>query len=94
MKVRPDRVAVRNDPPTATPGRRLACPLHSRRAQQPYASAEPAHGLGRGRSAENGSVDRRDWIGCGVRRCDGVPLPNDKWAQEIMSGNNWRALDP
>jgi hypothetical protein len=58
MKVLPDRVAVRNDPPTATPGRRLACPLHSRRAQQPYASAKPAHGLGRCRSAENGPVDR------------------------------------
>ena len=50
---------VRNDPPPRPPGRRLAYPLRSRRAQQPYASAEPAHGLGRGRSAENGSVDRR-----------------------------------
>ena len=55
----PDRASQRNDPRAAAARRRPACPLCSRRPQHPCASTEPAHGLGRGRSAENGSVDWR-----------------------------------
>jgi hypothetical protein len=97
MKVRPDRVAVRNDPPTATPGRRLACPLHSRRAQQPYASAKPAHGLGRCRSAENGPVDRcpTTLTGVGPRRLKEVrPRPSIKTSQLLMSRQSERRRRP
>ena len=58
-EVRPDCAAVQNDPRGAAARRRLACLLCSRYPQHPCASTEPAHGLGRGRSAEKGSVDRR-----------------------------------
>ena len=55
----PGSCSQRNDPRGAAARRRPACLLCSRRPQHPCASTEPAHGLGRGRSAENGSVDRR-----------------------------------
>ena len=89
--------ALRNDPPTATPGRRLACPLHSRRAQQPYASAKPAHGLGRCRSAENGPVDRcpTTLTGVGPRRLKEVrPRPSIKTSQLLMSRQSERRRRP
>ena len=54
-----DLVPLRNDPRGAAARRRPAYLLCSRRPQHPCASTEPAHGLGRGRSAENGSVDWR-----------------------------------
>ena len=72
--MRPDCAAVQNDPRGAAARRRPTCPLCSRCPQHPCASTEPAHGLGRGRGAENGSVDWRPAAlrGAVPRRCTGL----------------------
>ena len=94
-----DCVAQRNDPRGAAARRRPACLLCSRRLQHPCASTEPAHGLGRGRSAENGSVDRRPAAlrGAVPRRRTGLgraaPEAGEGWprsAAEMRRTLSWR----